>query len=515
MVAVTGFTAARSKEIEDKAVVDGDVIGDNLVLTTKDGTQIVAGNVRGPQGLPGSPGAPGDLTLAAGDARYPKKVNLVDNLTYPFYVAHRGGHLIGGECSLESYTRNFEQRFGIEPDCQMLNDGGIAVIHDGTTTRTLKQVSGTSQTNVSQISTRTWLRDYKVLPEIDGSEYERTCTFTQLLDAFGGQVLMLPEIKVTAARIPVCDAIVARGLEKACIVQSFDINDCTYAVSRGIDAMLLNPSQSVATIQAAGIRFVGSPAVTADTYIDSLVAAGIKVFRYTVNSKTDAETMINANRAHGFFSDDPEWISGRRPVSYEDPFHKKLPWPHMVSQGARENLMFKGGGFGWRNVNTGAGTPGGPACDWCPPITSGKAKIFFEVEFGDTATSQTRWVGLAFGAFASTEDAFLDGAAAGQNAYHALMRRDGTLDIYYVGNNVAGVSVATFAGAVLSNASQSNQPWRFKFERTATAVTLTNLNNGQSVTVSNSSNLPANARFQFNFNGTEAIVRRVRVEEIP
>jgi hypothetical protein len=52
MATVTGLTAARMLEIESASVVDGVVVGDNLVLTKHDGSQVVAGNLRG---LPGTP----------------------------------------------------------------------------------------------------------------------------------------------------------------------------------------------------------------------------------------------------------------------------------------------------------------------------------------------------------------------------------------------------------------------------------------------------------------------------
>lgn len=55
----TLYTAARMKQIEDASVIDGDVIDDNLVLTRRDGSQIIAGNVKGPQGKPGDKGDPG------------------------------------------------------------------------------------------------------------------------------------------------------------------------------------------------------------------------------------------------------------------------------------------------------------------------------------------------------------------------------------------------------------------------------------------------------------------------
>lgn len=67
MATVTGYTAEFMDTINDNTVVDGNVVGDNLILVTRGGTNIDAGNVRGPQGIQG---IPGPLTQAQADARY-------------------------------------------------------------------------------------------------------------------------------------------------------------------------------------------------------------------------------------------------------------------------------------------------------------------------------------------------------------------------------------------------------------------------------------------------------------
>lgn len=59
---ITGLTAQRMINIEQASVVSGRVEGDNLILTTKGGQPITAGNVRGPQGDPGPYGGPLDAT---------------------------------------------------------------------------------------------------------------------------------------------------------------------------------------------------------------------------------------------------------------------------------------------------------------------------------------------------------------------------------------------------------------------------------------------------------------------
>ena len=65
MATVTGLTAERMLAIEGASVVDGEVIGNNLILTKHDGSQIDAGPVIGPQG-PAGPPASLALTIALG-----------------------------------------------------------------------------------------------------------------------------------------------------------------------------------------------------------------------------------------------------------------------------------------------------------------------------------------------------------------------------------------------------------------------------------------------------------------
>lgn len=55
MATVTGFTASRMISVENASVVGGTVVGDDLILTTHGGSNINAGNVRGPAGPGFSP----------------------------------------------------------------------------------------------------------------------------------------------------------------------------------------------------------------------------------------------------------------------------------------------------------------------------------------------------------------------------------------------------------------------------------------------------------------------------
>lgn len=64
VTSITGYTATRMQAIENASVIDGDIVGDNLILKRFDQTTINAGNVRGPQGIQGPAGQNGDVTVA-------------------------------------------------------------------------------------------------------------------------------------------------------------------------------------------------------------------------------------------------------------------------------------------------------------------------------------------------------------------------------------------------------------------------------------------------------------------
>lgn len=65
MATVTGLTAERMAEIEAQSIVDGEIVGDNLILKRFDDATIDAGSVRGPQGIQGPIGEVSQAELDA------------------------------------------------------------------------------------------------------------------------------------------------------------------------------------------------------------------------------------------------------------------------------------------------------------------------------------------------------------------------------------------------------------------------------------------------------------------
>lgn len=121
MATVTGFTAARMLEIENSTVVDGDIVGDNLILMTRDGTPIDAGVVKGDKGdigLTGPPSAPpGLIRMFAG--LVPPTGHLFCDGTlklradYPELYAAIGTQWGAGDGSTTFGIPNLQQRFPV------------------------------------------------------------------------------------------------------------------------------------------------------------------------------------------------------------------------------------------------------------------------------------------------------------------------------------------------------------------------------------------------------------------
>lgn len=439
---------------------------------------------------------------------------------FPMYIGHRGARNIHGEHSREAYQYCAENGFPIELDLYYLADGGIACCHDATTGRTMVNITGSnSNVNVSSITSREWKRDWRILPLVAGADLEQPMLLEDVLDLYGGRCLIVPELKDTQTREAVVAAVEARGLEKAVLLQSFNLADVQYSGVRGIPSMRLGGSEPPATFTASGIFYTGLPFdTTTDARVNALVAGGVKVLAYTVNERYTATTGADALLArgfHGMFSDDPAWVSGRMAQSYSDPFRKRIPYAHthITAGGAgaftSANVHFRNGGIGLVQPG-GTGLARVIGQDWCPRIISGKALIDFDViHLPNTLADSSRWFGFAFGQILD-DRTYVDGNQAGQNVFHFIFRRSGALQLY---TNFAGtgpVQVAATQGTVTMTNLQE-KVMKFRLIRDAAGITVTNRENGESVTYANTTEIWPNSRFAFSVNTTSAIIKNVHV----
>lgn len=72
MTTVTSFTAERMLVIENETIVNAELDGDELVLITREGTDINVGSVRGATGITGDIGPPGAGTSIGQLGQFPK-----------------------------------------------------------------------------------------------------------------------------------------------------------------------------------------------------------------------------------------------------------------------------------------------------------------------------------------------------------------------------------------------------------------------------------------------------------
>lgn len=111
------FDATRMQEIEDGAIVSGEVIDDHLILTKHDGTTVDAGSVVGPPGYSGLGGAVGPKG-DKGDQGDPG----IPSLWVPYPVSGDYSLEIGDLGHVLEGTTDFDQTLVIPP-----TDDGWAV----------------------------------------------------------------------------------------------------------------------------------------------------------------------------------------------------------------------------------------------------------------------------------------------------------------------------------------------------------------------------------------------------
>ena len=179
----------------------------------------------------------------------------INDIPYPWVIAHRGCYNVAPEETMEAYRISVAAgvRF-IEPDCVLLADGTLGVMHDSTVDRT---TSGTG--NVNTFNAISW----KNLKNDDGARLVgwdtnlRCPTFDEFLAEFGNKVVIVPECKTQGCAPALIAALQRHNIRKdMVIVQGSILADCGAAVQSGYPAMRMNSTNHAETI-AAGIEYTG------------------------------------------------------------------------------------------------------------------------------------------------------------------------------------------------------------------------------------------------------------------
>ena len=422
----------------------GDVAGE-FSYTGKDGNIL--------QGVAALPGTPAATTWSAGTFAFrgvaaydinsladciEKSVKpvTVDDLTYPVYIAHRGGANIFPENTMYAYEG--AAALGcqiIEADVHCLADGTLVCSHDASLTRMSSSAGNLiDQTTMSirslVVDCSSWFS-----PKFPDTQY---VLFEEMLRRFGGKIVLCIEAKTTASMQPLVDLIVKYGLEQSCIVQSFTLAGLAIPVAAGIPALALGDSLDPSAVAAMGVEYVGMSTAATEEYHASMVAAGLKTVIYTVNRHYDRDLWL-ARGASGFFSDDPVYFAGQHTRLASDPFgtgtyyHGHLTTRHLPSSGGFADTFTRGsftsGRWGFPNTSTTVmfyDTLQGWAC----PIVDPSYRIAATITF-DAISGVSRWASIGFG---WADDRLTPEQGGGTNGYRVFVRANGDVDLYkYVG----------------------------------------------------------------------------------
>lgn len=237
--------------------------------------------------------------------------DMVSNLRYPLYIAHRGGALIRPEHSMSAYRFAAESGFYPEPDVFALSDGTLVCIHNSTTGALMTGPSMTVNNMTREQWEEKWIKPPGTTGKLQGAAYEKGVYFTDVLDEFGGKIVIWPEIKDENAAQSVIDAVVERGLQDAVVLQSGNLSIAQLVVANGCRALLGGNTHNPVEVAGSGIEFMTMPLTTSQSYMESCSAQGIKVISYTANTLQQTEDAFSKS-AVGVFSDDPWRVSRTR-----------------------------------------------------------------------------------------------------------------------------------------------------------------------------------------------------------
>lgn len=162
MATVTGLTAARMLAIEAASVVDGDVVGDNLILTKHDGSTVNAGSVRGPVGPAGPPANVVSVLAKATvlDVGVPNQVRAGRQLTAADFTAMglsapAALYNLSNLSDVSGNGRNLNDKGSVPFGAGINGIAATAAVYSGSTSQSL-YVTDSGATDPMRLKTGSW-----------------------------------------------------------------------------------------------------------------------------------------------------------------------------------------------------------------------------------------------------------------------------------------------------------------------------------------------------------------------
>lgn len=228
----------------------------------------------------------------------------VDQLEAPIIIAHRGGADVYPEESMEGFLAAAKDGFLPEMDIQFMSDGVPVLLHDDEVDRTMEGVEG----DVSDLTSEDW--DNATIVSPTGGESAPAAYFEEVLDAFGGKIVIVPEVKPGAGPDEVhavIDLVKDRGLEENVLMQSFDYDAVVQMKEAGLTPLYLVKDEvedgTLEKMQEDGIEWLGPDKDLDPDVMAEFDDAGIIVAPYTVANSEEADQLPDA--VSGWFTNDP------------------------------------------------------------------------------------------------------------------------------------------------------------------------------------------------------------------
>lgn len=350
----------------------------------------------------------------------------VIDLVYPLTISHRGGPNIYPENSWEAKRGSVSFGFVPEFDLRLLADGTTLVsCHDTTVDRTMTNI-GTGLVRTKTVAE--WKRA-RIRPAIPGGREGRPIIWDEVLDRWGGEVVLVPELKDSTAAPVLIAGILRRGLQHSVIAQSFDWQVAQQIAAAGIETLFLSdryPALDPREVLDAGIGFVGGWIGSwTVAEVAAMRAVGLKVFLYSVDTLAQASTPL-ALSADGLFSNDAWLTTESIPLQSGDPFDQGIR-PYGLGAPYRSGgdeiwipaLRLAGRALGWSASPSSVSYARAP---WAGVVTR-PVRVSLRIHFGPSA-DQSENAGFVLLGDAATRT-FADGVLPGQNALLFVARRDG------------------------------------------------------------------------------------------
>lgn len=408
-----------------------------------------------------------------GSGTYAPKATVAGLSEFPLGFHRSGGNVFPEQTletgDLSAALPNVEI---LDWDAGLLSDGAIALMHDDTVTRTT-----TSTGNLSSLTSA----GFKALV-VDADQWFAPAwtrglhvpLLSEVLDRFGGRKVLSIEPKSTSVTAPLIAAIVARGHQSSCIINSQILSDIAAAKAAGIAAHYHFPTADVsglATAVAAAPDALWISPFTTTVDAQTVVASGIPVWVYSLTRQYDYNRFKGAGVV-GFVADEPLYATNTHTRAWSDSWATKTYGHGMVDSlgvrplfaGARE-LRFNGSNIQYLVQGS------------MQPVTEATYQIDVDLGWSTLPTDTTRYLSVLF--CAETDQVWHPNIGNVINGYHVVLRANGQFGLY---KRINGSSESQLGTTQTTAALVAGTYAHLQINVTPSAITVTRTDSAGTVT---------------------------------